>query len=78
MPGHGHLNYIKIEFIQDFTFTIISIRMDMLNILLYCLQRLKFAHIGALQSYHQLTQYGYSDTTVSTVLHQKLYSRSRH
>jgi len=51
--------------------------MNVLNILLYYLQCLKFAHTGALQSYHQLTQYGYSDTTESTVLHQKLYSRSR-
>jgi len=35
MPGQGHLNYIKIKFIQDFMFPVISIRMDVLNILLH-------------------------------------------
>jgi hypothetical protein len=35
------------------------------------MQCLKFAHVGALQSYCQLTQYGYSDATESTVLYQK-------
>jgi len=38
----------------------------------------KIAHIEALQLYCQLTQHGYSDTPESTVLHQKLHSRSRH